>query len=393
MKTKDIKILGIVFDNIDSYRDNRFKITLVATDRVSEKKQVYKLYNNIYTQKMIALAGINASGKTSALKLVSMAMSIIIENTSLNDSSLYQYNFLRNGSIMTVYFYCDDKFYKLQSEICLKMNKDSENRWYFNDEWLYCKTKNQIHCKKDIFEFDDSMLLHQRSKMSDDTKAVIKDDDSIVITVTRKSTTEVYQMLPYTDVNLLLTFGDMPISALHVFDSNLEMLSVAEKENGSASYRVRFKNWDNALTLHSPLTLSNIVSSGTIKGQNLLYRIKRCLKSGGYIIVDELENHLNKELVRMITNIFKDEQINKHGACIIFSTHYVELLDFVERKDNIFITRKCLDNVASIEILNYASEVHRNDVKKSEVLLSNYIQGTAPRYEYIKALEDSLCES
>ena len=44
-----------------------------------------------------------------------------------------------------------------------------------------------------------------------------------------------------------------------------------------------------------------------------------------------------------------------------------------------------------IEILNYAKEVKRNDVKKSEVILSNYIQGTAPRYEYIQALEDSLC--
>jgi len=67
-------------------------------------------------------------------------------------------------------------------------------------------------------------------------------------------------------------------------------------------------------------------------------------------------------------------------------------LDFVDRKDNIFITRKAPETPDRIEILNYADEVHRNDVKKSEVLLSNYIQGTAPRYADIQALEDSLCE-
>lgn len=30
--------------------------------------------------------------------------------------------------------------------------------------------------------------------------------------------------------------------------------------------------------------------------------------------MDELENRINKELVRMITNVFKNERINKHGA-------------------------------------------------------------------------------
>lgn len=118
--------------------------------------------------------------------------------------------------------------------------------------------------------------------------------------------------------------------------------------------------------------------------------VESVLQTGGYLIIDELENHMNKELVRMITDIFKNERINKHGACLIFSTHYAEILDFMDRKDNIYITRRNQTD-ASIELLNYASEVKRNDIKKSDVILSNYIEGTAPSYESIQALEDYLC--
>ena len=47
----------------------------------------------------------------------------------------------------------------------------------------------------------------------------------------------------------------------------------------------------------------------------------------------------------------------------------------------------------AIELLNYSQEYSRksNDVKKSEVILSNIIKGTAPSYEYIQALKKNLC--
>ena len=40
----------------------------------------------------------------------------------------------------------------------------------------------------------------------------------------------------------------------------------------------------------------------------------------------------------------------------------------MDRKDNIYITRRNRTD-ASIELLNYASEIKRNDVKKSDVIL------------------------
>lgn len=60
---------------------------------------------------------------------------------------------------------------------------------------------------------------------------------------------------------------------------------------------------------------------------------------GGYLIVDELENHFNKEIAATLVRFFLDKKVNKKGAALIFSTHYSELLDEFERNDNIYIIR------------------------------------------------------
>ena len=65
----------------------------------------------------------------------------------------------------------------------------------------------------------------------------------------------------------------------------------------------------------------------------------------------------------------------------------------MDRKDNIYITRRQNANSFAIEVLNYATQVSRNDVKKSEVILANYVKGTAPSYENIQALKDSICKN
>ena len=222
--------------------------------------------------------------------------------------------------------------------------------------------------------------------------SVLKDSDSIVIRATRNNDTVLRQMMSLTNINMLATSGTTPGVILQAFDSNIETLtSNVEAEN--ISYKIKFKNKSKEITINNPLELVNVISSGTIKGQNIMYFIREVLQNGGYLLVDELENHLNKELLRMITDIFKSDEINKNGACLIFSTHYTEILDFMDRKDNIYIVRRQRAADNAIELLNYSQEFPRksNDVKKSEVILSNFIKGTAPSYEYIQALKKNLC--
>ena len=53
------------------------------------------------------------------------------------------------------------------------------------------------------------------------------------------------------------------------------------------------------------------------------------IKNGKVFIVDEIENCFQKNLVYNLLFLFNDEKINKYGAQIIFSTHYVEILDYL----------------------------------------------------------------
>ena len=81
-----------------------------------------------------------------------------------------------------------------------------------------------------------------------------------------------------------------------------------------------------------------------------------------------------------------DSRLNKNGGTLIFTTHYPELLDEYDRNDGICIVR----NRNGITAENLSHILKRNDIKKSDILISNYIEGTAPSYENILKAKELL---
>lgn len=57
------------------------------------------------------------------------------------------------------------------------------------------------------------------------------------------------------------------------------------------------------------------------------------------MLIDELENHFNKEIVTTIIRFFMDSKLNRNGGTLIYTTHYSELLDEYNRNDSIYIIR------------------------------------------------------
>ena len=85
--------------------------------------------------------------------------------------------------------------------------------------------------------------------------------------------------------------------------------------------------------------------------------------------------------MRSFIEYFSNPKINKKRAILIFSTHYSELLDDLERGDEIYLTKR----KDKIQLQRYSKTGVRKDLSKSDVFDSNYIEGTAPKYEaYIK---------
>ena len=130
------------------------------------------------------------------------------------------------------------------------------------------------------------------------------------------------------------------------------------------------------------------LSSGTVKGVRVFSDAARVLKNGGYMIVDEIENHFNRELVASLLRLFLNKKTNPKGAVLIFSTHYSELLDELDRNDAVFITRS--DEGLVVDNLN--DLLNRNDVKKSDVYQSNFLGGTAPKYTALLKLQKSIIQ-
>lgn len=387
-----MKLLRIIFDNIIIFKES-FDIDLTATDRIIDDSGVHNIWGPINTLQAISIVGINAVGKTTVLKLMRLAMEVVLNNKGLNEDlvpSVFLNQEMRDfGIVMKVYFYNNDRVYELESRIKYKEKSENHIHFYYEDEFLKSKVKSSVTSKANIFDFTDKQnyTVITRSKLKEDLLGVLKDDDSIAILATKDTITTVKTMLDNVREKVNPLQGVVHEKILNVFDNNLAKL---EKNDNTDGIRIEFKNRKTRIETDI-VNLENIISSGTIKGQNLIKNAMTAFKYGGYLIVDELENHLNKELVRMIISIFQDVNINKNGACLIFTTHYAEILDTFDRKDNIYVLTRDESNLTKVN--RYSNVVKRNELKKSEVILSNYIKGTAPRVVSIRELEEYICEN
>ena len=148
---------------------------------------------------------------------------------------------------------------------------------------------------------------------------------------------------------------------------------------------MKFKN-EEEIVLNTAVDLEQYLSSGTIKGIITFSMVKEVLQSGGYLLMDEIENHFNKEIVTTLIRFFMDSHFNKKGGTLIFTTHYPELLDEYDRNDGIYIIR----NREGITAENLCNILKRNDIKKSDAYQSGFLEGTTPMYEAYMQLKKSI---
>lgn len=164
-----------------------------------------------------------------------------------------------------------------------------------------------------------------------------------------------------------------------LFDASIERLDY-DKDG----IHLKFRNEGKEREV-TPNSLVNMVSSGTLRGGALVGRALETLRAGGYLIVDELENSINKQLVFAIMDLFASPVTNPHGATLLFSTHYPELLDHFTRKDSIWFAVR---DGKGFALRNLGAYLGRTDLKKSVSFFANRVPGTAPSYAAVRALQD-----
>ncbi len=289
-----MKILRITAQGLPLFKKD-LDICFYTQQRVCEedKDSLYRLTDNYYLHSACAFIGINASGKTSVLKVISLALNIV-KNEPINHVEAKSILGGAKKATIRTYFY-DKRSYVccLETVIAAKKSKTGEYVYSILSESLWEKPIATVKSKKYLTDFTGMKPVEQRNS----DEAYLSDDVSFVIAHNKKAndTVEIFSLLSYTNVNVLPFTEDIPLEVIAFLDPTIEKLCFEQTE-GKTFIHLKFKD-EEEIILNNPADLEQYLSSGTIKGIITFSMVKEVLHSGGYLLVDEIENHFNKEIV------------------------------------------------------------------------------------------------
>lgn len=403
-----MRLLKVKVDGAELFKNCLFELDFIATDRVprddegniSDVTPVCEK-SSVYTENVIGMVGVNASGKTTALNIIRfilgyMSGPYLMRRFTPKDDKLGR---MAPRLSISCVFYERGSFYLIESELAL-IDADSTgtvpigergfDSYAFANEQLWKYSSAQISRKTilDIDAFrDKSILLMRRNGPTNDPtvldeakRTFLGDDVSIVSIVTGKKTIQADSL------KRTLPLMSLPTPIVQAFDPSVEYLNWNAENQ---VFHLKFKN-ESLERVVNPTVASYVLSNGTILGAELVNRAISALKSGGYLIVDEMETGLNRSLVGTVIGLFASPVTNPHGAVLLFSTHYPELLDGLKRKDNVYLLVR--NESFDTEVVKYSDRIGRIENKKSDVVINNVIKGSMPRYPDVQAMRSYVCE-
>ena len=121
-------------------------------------------------------------------------------------------------------------------------------------------------------------------------------------------------------------------------------------------------------------------SDGTRKLMALAPAIESALRTGGILLVDELERELHPMLVNYIIAKFQSKATNPNGAQIVFTTHNTELMNLeLLRKDQLyFVDKRDKDGASELYTISEFSTRTTENIRKG-YLVGKY--GATPDIE------------
>ena len=381
-----MKLISIKFDHVKMFKDGLFGFDFFAEDRVPKRDEsVLQLGESIYQNNIIATAGVNASGKTTVLSLIRTTLDILKGYAP----SKRLHELFDGETNAQLVFWSKAKLYLLKvtlEERAHLLDSDARSAMHFVHEELY-RLDGKLS-KKDLVDVDG--LLHQggwrlvqdRRSLEESQNLLLGDDGSIV-RILRDPPSSLY-IDAFDHHRSPFDKEEYTDEILRLFDASIEHVDV--KDDGS--FGLSFAGREEEFRLSSQEAIEAVLSSGTVKGYFLVRQALMALRFGAYCLVDEIEVHLNKQLVTVIINLFATRETNPNGAVLVFTTHYPELLDSVHRKDNVYFLVR--DRNHLISVVKYSDHISRIENKKSEVFLSNYIDGTSPNYTDVRALHETV---
>lgn len=179
-----------------------------------------------------------------------------------------------------------------------------------------------------------------------------------------------------TKINIPLT----PISPELIEGQTIPNVATQETEHVEVMTEHTITDGDNELSYKLGIGEESL-------GTNQLFILGPILKDafehGMVVVIDEIDKSLHTFIVKHLVNMFRDKEINKAGAQLIFTTHDTSLLSLSTfRRDQVYFTEK--NNKTGVSDLYSLDEF---SVRKTENIEKGYLLGRYGAIPYIRGEE------
>lgn len=395
-------LLKFTIDGIGLYSGHCVDMDLYASDRVSSQSLTVHRFSGmgagICSQTVVGIAGLNASGKTTTLRALNMVLDIARGNPLDADHLVYgPLVALMSGTVdVRIIFMDNDDWYLAESTIVKEKAKTGQGDGAPYESGIalnIVKERLWKHIgkpvlKKELASFEtfkarcEEVLTRGvggEHELAPEAKRYIPSNVSITSGL-KGDGGHATPVLNYIDAfRIPFSTPAVPPDIVRTFDRSVERLDV----DGDGKVHLKFVDDDHERIM-GQFDAAQMLSAGTIRGSRIVNSTVEVLKEGGYFLVDEIENSLNKKLVETIMDLFASPVTNPKGATLVFTTHYPELLDHLDRKDSVYFATR--DKDREVHLIKYSDRVTRGELKKSEIFFSNLVKGTAPKAADVVAM-------
>lgn len=414
------------FKNFRSYKDDA-AIDMRATS--SELFADSLIVGEDDSQKYLPVAavfGTNAGGKSNALKALRCLISLIIKPINVLSNNPI------NENVPCIPFEFDDKsrYEPTEFEIYFReKSKAGESETEY--EYRYCiSVKNRIILNESLYRKKTAKNSRITCVFERETE---KAEDKYVANITlghcikkdvnnTMNADAVRENIPYLSF-LAIAYNLEPINTAMRFFSNCMSANYAnvaieryimsmdnEQFRGEVLEKMQGmginisgieierpeKNSNNIKVYFDHIVNNNVYklasfeeSDGTQKLFSVMPYVCSSLRNGSLLIVDELDAKLHPMVLRHIIMLFKNKEINKNGAQIIFTSHDVSIMkSSVLRTDEIWFACKKDDESSDIYSLSELRDENGNKISPNTAYDKQYLEGRYGADPVFKSMEE-----
>ena len=407
-----------------------FKEKVVLSLYPSSDKEHPENINKIKGYKatnLIAIYGANASGKTSLFKAMTAALNMIrnsnliqinqqlnmfvpfkFDNKTINDPSEFEFVFVADDNNKYVYGFSSDRV-KIIEEY-LYQYKSQRATLIFERKGEEYEFKAQKNILEPLVRFNTPNKLFLATATNWNTECT-----SIPYRWLSEKMVTFTEAQSLTDLSMRLYTGENKEEYIKFTE---ELLQKADINISKIDIKVTKSKMKTPIMI-SPLLINgqpipslsaqeleqieinteHIIDKGKGKtkyslgigeeslGTNQLFILgpflKDSLEKGVTIVIDEIDKSLHTFIVKHIINMFRDKELNKSGAQLIFTTHDTSLLSLSTfRRDQVYFTEK--NNKNGVSDLFSLDEF---PVRKTENIERGYLLGRYGAIPYIRGEE------